>query len=163
MSYRHSAGFGKRIEFYIIGQMLREGLDVYIPLVDDNGIDAVLRKEDGTYVEIQIKARSENVQKGHEALFAAVSHEYRKNYWFIFYSEGFPEPVTWVLSSKEFIAESRQNKSGQNIGKRTIWFNGKKNGVSYVHDRFMKYKVSSLSERLLNEDPDWDFRAEVTK
>jgi hypothetical protein len=33
-AYRHSAGFGRRMEFWLIGQMLREGLDVYVPLVD---------------------------------------------------------------------------------------------------------------------------------
>ena len=32
-TFRHSAGFGKRIEFWIIGRMLKEGLDVYVPLV----------------------------------------------------------------------------------------------------------------------------------
>lgn len=39
--FRHSAAFGKRIGYYIIGLMLKEGLDVYMPLVDDNAIDAV--------------------------------------------------------------------------------------------------------------------------
>ena len=47
MRYRHTAGFGKRIEFWIIGEMLKQGLDVYIPLVDDNAIDAVVRRQDG--------------------------------------------------------------------------------------------------------------------
>jgi hypothetical protein len=28
-SFRHSAAFGKRIEYYVIGLMLKEGLDVY--------------------------------------------------------------------------------------------------------------------------------------
>ena len=154
MNFRHSAGFGKRIEFYIIGQMLKEGLDVYIPLVDDNGIDAILRKSDGTFVELQIKARSNEVRKGDEALFAAISHEYRKNYWFIFHSEGLPEPTTWILSSKEFITESCQNKKGKNIGKRSIWFNGTKQNISYAKPRFDKYKVASFSQRLLNENPD---------
>lgn len=37
MRFRHSAGFGKRMEFYLIGKMLKEGLDCYIPLVDDDG------------------------------------------------------------------------------------------------------------------------------
>jgi hypothetical protein len=54
--FRHSAGFGKRIEFWVIGQMLKEGLDVYIPLVDDNAIDVVVRRKDGSFVEVQIKA-----------------------------------------------------------------------------------------------------------
>ena len=36
--------------------MLKEGVDVYVPLVDDNAIDAVIRKSNGSFVEIQIKA-----------------------------------------------------------------------------------------------------------
>jgi len=40
--YRHTAGFGERIEYWIIGRMLKEGLDVYVPLVDDDAIDAVV-------------------------------------------------------------------------------------------------------------------------
>ena len=47
-TYRHSAGFGKRIEYWIIGRMLKEGLDIYVPLVDDDAIDAVtLTRERG--------------------------------------------------------------------------------------------------------------------
>jgi hypothetical protein len=34
------------MEYWLISQMLREGLDVYVPLVDDFGIDAVVRKQD---------------------------------------------------------------------------------------------------------------------
>ena len=30
IAFRHSAGFGKRMEYNIIGQMLMEGLDVYL-------------------------------------------------------------------------------------------------------------------------------------
>lgn len=46
------------MEFLIISEMLCQGLDVYRPVVDDKGIDAVIRRDDGTYVEVQIKARS---------------------------------------------------------------------------------------------------------
>jgi hypothetical protein len=31
-TFRHSAGFGRRMEYWLIGRMLREGLDVYVPL-----------------------------------------------------------------------------------------------------------------------------------
>ena len=41
-SYRHKASFGKRIEHYLIGQMLKEGLDVYIPMIDDDGEDVAV-------------------------------------------------------------------------------------------------------------------------
>ena len=38
IAYRHSAGFGRRIEYWLISRMLREGLDVYIPLVEEPGL-----------------------------------------------------------------------------------------------------------------------------
>ena len=74
MRFRNTAGFGKPIEFWIIGEMLKEGLDVYVPLVDDMAIDAVLRQFDGTFIEVQIKARSKDVLEGDAALFAAIPH-----------------------------------------------------------------------------------------
>ena len=43
-NFRHSAAFGKRIEYYVIGLMLKEGLDVFLPMVDDDAIDAVIKK-----------------------------------------------------------------------------------------------------------------------
>ena len=45
ISFRHSAGFGKRMEYNLVGKMLMEGLDVYMPLVDDHGVDCVIKKE----------------------------------------------------------------------------------------------------------------------
>jgi hypothetical protein len=85
--FRHSAAFGKRIEYWIVGRMLKDGLDVYLPLVDDDAIDAVIRRPDGTFTTVQIKARSKTVVDGDAGLFAAIPHELRENYWFIFYSE----------------------------------------------------------------------------
>ena len=152
MRYRHTAGFGKRIEFWIIGEMLKQGLDVYVPLVDDNAIDAVVRRPDGSFIEVQIKARSKDVADGDAALFAAIPHEHRNNYWFIFYSERLDS--MWIMSSEEFIKESYQNKKGKNAGKRSIWFNGKrKNKITGKHEeyakpKFDKYKTSSF-DRLL--------------
>lgn len=78
-TFRHNAGFGKRMEYFVISRMLEQGLDVYIPLIDDNAIDAVIRKHDGTFVEVQIKARSKDVLFGDAALFAAITHEHRSN------------------------------------------------------------------------------------
>lgn len=147
--FRHSAGFGKRIEYSIAGLMLKEGIDVYMPLIDDNGIDAVVRRDDGTFVEVQIKARSKDVKMGDAALFAALTHEIRDNYYFIFYSERLE--TFWIMTSEEFIQESVQNKSGKNVGKRSIWFNGKKkNKVSgeyseHCHERFKKYISKNFS------------------
>ena len=121
MSYRHSAGFGKRMEYRIIGKMLMEGLDCYVPLVDDHGVDCVIKRGDGTYIEVQIKARSREVAEGDAALFSAISHERKENFYFVFYSERLD--LTWILSSEEFLKECVTNKTGKNAGKRSIWFN----------------------------------------
>ena len=153
LTFRNTASFGKRMEYYLVGLMLKDGLDVYMPLVDDDAIDAVVKKPDGSFVEIQIKARSKDVIFGDAALFAALTHEYRPNYWFVFYSERMNK--TWILSSKEFINESNQNKKGKNVGKRSIWFNGKntKEQIEHVKPQFEKYVVNDF-KRIIDDNPD---------
>jgi CTP:phosphocholine cytidylyltransferase-like protein len=144
--------------------MLKEGLDVYVPLVDDFGIDAVIRKHDDQFIEVQIKARSTTVIDGDAALFAAIYHpKVRENYYFIFYSERLDS--TWIMSSEEFVNEAVQNKTGKNVGKRSIWFNGKKRHkstgklVEHPYPRFEKYRVEDFSRfrnvaKLVAGDPE---------
>lgn len=149
MRFRHTAGFGKRIEYWIIGRMLKEGLDVYVPLVDDDAIDAVVRRADGSFVTVQIKARSSEVIEGDAALFAAISTELRENYWFVFYSERMDS--MWIMTSQEFIAEAALNRSGKNAGKRSIWFNGKRRDritgktIEACKPQFEKYLAKDFS------------------
>jgi hypothetical protein len=124
--------------------MLLEGLDVYVPLVDDFGIDAVIRKANNQFVEVQIKARSRDVLAGDAALFAAIDHpEPRENYYFVFYSERLD--AMWIMSSQQFIKEAHQNKSGKNAGKRSIKFNGTKKGADYPNPRYDKYRAEDFS------------------
>ena len=152
-SFRHSASFGKRIEHYLIGKMLKEGLDVYIPMVDDDAVDVVVKRPDKKYVEVQIKARSKDVNFGDAALFSAIPHQPRENYWFVFYSERLDK--MWILSSTEFIHEAYVNKKGKNIGKYVIWFNGfsKKNHTEHAKKQFDKYLAENFN-RIKDEDPD---------
>ena len=139
-SFRDSASFGKRMEYKLIGDMLMEGLDCYVPLVDDHGVDCVIKKDDGTFIEVQIKARGSNIAEGDAALFSAIVHEFTPNYYFVFYSERMN--MMWIMSSKEFLEFSTKNKSGKNIGKRGIWHNGckpdkaTKKKVEYCLPRF---------------------------
>lgn len=148
-TFRHSAGFGKRIEYWIIGLMLKEGLDVYVPLVDDDAIDAVIRRSDGSFVTVQIKARSKEVIAGDAGLFSAIPHDLRDNYWFVFYSERMD--MMWIMTSEEFIYEAVQNKTGKNTGKRSIWFNGRKKDkesgkhLEYCKKQYEKYIAKDFS------------------
>jgi len=137
------------MEHYIIGLMLKEGLDCYLPLVDDFGIDLVIRKQSGEFIEVQIKARSKSVADGDAALFAAMTHELRDNYFFVFYSERLNK--TFILSSEEYLNECTTNKTGKNAGKHSIWLNGnkmnKEKGIKeeYVYPRFEKYIAEDFS------------------
>lgn len=147
-SFRHSAGFGKRMEYSILGKMLMEGLDCYVPLVDDHGVDCIIKKGDGTYIEVQIKARSSEVAEGDAALFSAITHEKTENFYFVFYSERLG--LTWILSSEEFLKECVTNKTGKNAGRKSIWFNGNKkdeNGIKkeYCKPQYEKYICQDFS------------------
>lgn len=157
MAFRHSAGFGKRIEYYLMGQMLMEGLDCYVPLVDDHGVDCIIKRNDGTYIEVQIKARSSEVAEGDAALFAAIQpHEPTPNFFWVFYSERLGK--MWILSSEEFLEECVTNKTGKNKGRHSIWFNGcrtnKETGEKeeYAKPRFEKYEATDFSRFTLEGD-----------
>ena len=131
------------MEYNLVGKMLMEGLDVYMPLVDDHGVDCVIKKEDGTFIEVQIKARSKDVADGDAALFSAITHSLTENFYFVFFSERLD--MMWILSSEEFLKVCHTNKTGKNKGKREIWFNGnridKKDGIKkeYCKPQFEKF------------------------
>ena len=173
--FRNLSAFGKRIEYWIVGKMLKEGLDVYLPLVDDDAVDAVIKRPDGRFIEIQIKARAESgywyilgfspqqkqwltaqtvpapegVVFGNSGGFAAIKHEWRPDYWFVFYSERLD--TMWIMSSDEFLVEATQNKAGKNVGKRSLWFNGKRKNKDtgepeeYVKEKYKKYVQTDFS------------------
>ena len=150
--FRQTAGLGKRIEYWGVGFMQKEGLDVYVPLVDDHAVDAVVKRPNGSFIEVQVKARSKYVEFGHGGLFAAVSHELRPDYWFVLYAER--HDALFIFSSEEFIAEATQNKAGVNAGKRSLLLNGvRKNKETgereeYIKDRFQRYICRDFSRLL---------------
>ncbi len=86
MQFRDTASFGKRIESFIIGEMSMKGSDVRTPVIDDHSADCAVKKEDGTFVEIQIKVKSKGTkQSGH---FSVDNHrDAHENFFFIFYGE----------------------------------------------------------------------------
>ncbi len=134
MAYRDSASFGKRQEYVVIAELLKRGFDVYITLVDDQGIDCIIRKDEDTYIDIQIKARSKSAQQWN--FFAAMTIEPRKNYYFIFYLE--KNDTFWVLPSTDVIKLGSTNKSGKHAGKHHLTL--PKSTTTDKANRFLKYK-----------------------
>lgn len=92
---------GKEGELKVIGELLRQGFDVYLPLVDIGGIDCVIKTDVG-YREIQIKTR----ELAQIILFQVRKYIPRDSFFIICYN--LKEPNTfWVIPSKIFKNESR--------------------------------------------------------
>jgi len=138
-TYRSTASFGKRQEYSVIARLLKEGLDVYMTLIDDQGIDCVVRKDSKTYYDIQIKARSKDCEPYDAGRFAAmVIINPRPNYYFIFYSEQVDK--LWVMPSEELVKLASRNKKGNNVGKYHILFTGVKGDKVYPFNKFKQYE-----------------------
>jgi hypothetical protein len=143
-----SSRFGKYVEHYIISLMLKEGLDVYLPVIDNNGVDMVVKRPDGQFAEVQIKARSKGAKC--PAFFPDVKYEGPKShFWFIFYVARFDSIL--LLSSKEFYAASGGEKLGIKENLRQIRFDGKFEGEPCIQSKYQKYVATDFS-RILEED-----------
>ena len=144
MAYRHTASFGKRQEFVAIAELLRRGFDVYMPLVDDQQIDCVIRQdtEKGpVYQDVQIKARPKDCDLKNFGRFAGMRiSDPRSNYFFIFYSESVNS--YWVIPSLDLVRVASRNRSGENKGKYTIVLAtySKKTGETKPRPVFDKYR-----------------------
>ena len=123
-SYRSSASFGKRQEYVAIAELLKRGYDVYLTLVDDQGIDCVVRQGPSRYFDIQVKARSKEANPKNAGHFPLLSIDKpRDNYIFIFYSEAAGTYGThWVIPSTKLVERGFCNslKSGPNKGRYRI-------------------------------------------
>lgn len=142
-SFRSTASFGKRQEYIVIAELLRRGFDVYQTLVDDQGIDCVIRQEKNgklRYLDIQIKARSKHCQPENAGRFAAMEiPNPRPNYFFIFYSE--QADTYWVVPSEELVQLASQSKSGSDQGRYTINLcNVRADGTVTPRPKFDRYR-----------------------
>lgn len=138
--YRSSASFGKRQEFAAIAELLKRGFDVYLTLVDDQGIDCIIRREGNppAYLDIQIKARSR--QAKHPGIFTPLKiPDPRPNYFFIFYSEA--AECYWVVPSLDFVREANCQKGGANKGTYTATLAAwKKNGEISKQPKWKRFE-----------------------
>ena len=138
--------FGKRIEYWVMSLLLREGFDVFVPLVDDHGIDAVILGSRGKAVSLQIKAVSKNVEKGTSAFFAAISHPRdKKNHYFLFYVERLD--LMWLMSSEDFLCNSRQDRSWEKFGTRNIRFHQIVKGKEYQNKKLCKWLITTEDKK----------------
>jgi hypothetical protein len=116
MRKRNSLTFGKQIEMSIISQFLGMGYDVSLPLVDDKGIDCVIRINSKKYFEIQIKSKSSRSKQPFR--FAAIKSRDHRNYLYVFYTE--KDKKTYFFTPRILKGLSSRNQSGKNKDRLTL-------------------------------------------
>lgn len=98
---------GKEGELRVIGELLRRGFDIYLPLVDIGGIDCIIKTDVG-YKEIQIKTR----EKYHHSPLFAVKKFIPQDSFFIICYDLNDQNTFWVIPSAIFRNISRESKNG---------------------------------------------------
>lgn len=89
---------GKLGELYVFRKLIENGAMPFLPIADIRGVDAVVRKKDGSYVEIQIKTTWTEEMKGYFNVPDLVA---RKNYFIVgLIMEETPE--AWIIPSEVF-------------------------------------------------------------
>jgi hypothetical protein len=143
-----SSRFGKHVEHFVISSMLKEGLDVYLPVMDNNGVDMVVKRPDGHFAEVQIKARSKEAKI--PAFFPKVQHHLPKpRFWYVFYVARFEAIL--LLSSLEFHLLTAVSPPQRKRPFRQIRFDGRTKGVPCIQSKYQKYVATDFS-RIVHED-----------
>ena len=84
---------------------------MFTPLVDDKGIDLVIRREGcNIYRSSSKRAVKNNKSPELAADFSSITHTPQENYFFVFYSEQLD--TFWIMTSEEFLKEASQMKNG---------------------------------------------------
>ena len=120
---------GQSAEYKIASMLLADGREIYLPVVEDHGVDMLVVSESNanSYQELQIKS----ISKG--GLFAAIScPNPRENYWFVFYIKDID--TIWLINSMDFVKIASQNKQGKNIGKYSLSLATKGGKMHYQQD-----------------------------
>ncbi len=100
---------GKSVEYYIISELLKNDFDVYIPVVDSEGIDLIVKNKQGTYIEIQVKSRT---IKNRQEQF--ILKEFKPKKDFFICCHNIENNEFWIIPSKIFHEKGRiKRKSNQ--------------------------------------------------
>ena len=97
---------GKRAELLVFSELMKEGFDVYLPVVD-KGVDAIIPTKNGTYLEIQITSTENEEQAGYFNVYDLDKHPQDRFYIICVdmnekKSKVKGRPNIWILSAKDF-------------------------------------------------------------
>ena len=122
-SLKTSQQKGKQAEFLVFGELIRRGADLYLPVID-KGIDAIIRKEDGSYLQIQVKSTEASEQAGWFNVWDLELYKGR-NLFIVCVEMSKEPPEIWVLPSEVFMEYANVSKSKEGCNKYTLGIDSK--------------------------------------
>jgi hypothetical protein len=97
---------GKQAELYVFGELLRRGVVPYVPMVDIEGVDALIRSTSG-YLELQVKS---SATPKSPRWFQVERLRPRENYFLVCVNLTTDPPETWIMPSGVFAEKATQSK-----------------------------------------------------
>ena len=126
---------GKIGENVVIGEFLKRGLEVYLPVVD-RGIDCVIRGRSGKFYKVQIKTRATKRRGGN---YFYVRNFQPRTYPFIILHM-VPTEETYILPSEVFEKHSREAYARRGTRRRLVLTNKKRKNLSRYRDNYEQFK-----------------------
>ena len=103
---------GKRGEYKVIGKLMEKGFLVYIPVVDVEGVDCIIKNEKGRLIQIQIKTRNKTAEDDAKN-FIVNRLEANRDFFVRCYFLNTGD--LWVIPSLVFEKECIVNGKGQSV------------------------------------------------
>ena len=112
----NSHQLGRFAEYHVTMSLVRAGLDVYAPAIDDRGIDLITRLGHGRYLEIQVKAtRGFNYLFLRKSVFSIDPFRYLAYVLFT----GETEPTVYLIPSTAWLVPDNLFVSRDYEGKKS--------------------------------------------
>lgn len=103
-----SAETGKAGELRVFSEILRRGATVFMPLADTQGVDAIVRRKDGTLLEVQIKTHATDYMANWFDVYDV--EKYETDRFVIVGVNMFVEPPeTWIFPAEAFMDYSTRS------------------------------------------------------
>ena len=103
-----SSETGKSGELRVFSEILRRGAIVFMPLADTHGVDAIVRRKDGTLLEVQIKTHSTGYMSNWFDIYDV--DRYETDCFVIIGVNMFVEPSeTWIFPAEAFMDYSTRS------------------------------------------------------
>ncbi|MCK4417768.1 MAG: hypothetical protein KAV99_06335 [Candidatus Latescibacteria bacterium] len=130
---------GKSAEYFVFSELIERGADVYLPAVDI-GTDAIVRRKDGSYLEIQVKATETPIMAGCFNVYN-LDYDARKSFFIVGVDLSQQPPEAWIFPSLIFMKHATVWKSKQGSKRYTLIldYKDRKHGNKLRRNILQKY------------------------